>query len=66
MVDATNAFNSLNRISMLLHVLKLWPRCAQSVFNTYRGWSMLVLKGASDYLFSKDGVTYEDPLSMFI
>ena len=46
---------------MLLHVHKFWPRCAQFVFNTYHGWSTLVLKGTS---LSKEGVTQGDPLSM--
>ena len=36
-------------------------------FNTYRGWAGLVVRGCkSDALFSKEGVTQGDPLSMFI
>jgi len=66
LVDAANAFNSLNRTSMLLHARLLWPRCARFLFNTYRGWSLLVLKGSSTYLYSKEGVTQGDPLSMFM
>ena len=57
LVDASNAFNSLNRISMLLHVHQLWPRCACFVFNTYRGWPVLVMRGMSDFILSKEGVT---------
>ena len=66
LVDASNAFNSLNRISMLLHARVLWPRCSRFLFNTYRGWSVLVLRGSSDFLYSKEGITQGDPLSMFM
>ena len=66
MVDASNAFNSLNRTAMLLQARVLWPRCARFLFNTYRGWSMLVVRGSSEFLYSKEGVTQGDPLSMFM
>ena len=45
LVDAANAFNSLNRAAMLLHAHVLWLRCARFLFNIYREWSVLVLKG---------------------
>jgi len=66
LVDAANAFNLLNRVAMLLHACVLWPCCAHFLFNTYRGWSVLVLKGSSTFLYSKEGVTQGDPLSMFM
>ena len=50
LVDAANAFNSLNCTAMLLHAHLLWPRCARFLFNTYRGWLLLVLNGSPDYL----------------
>ena len=63
LVDASNAFNSLNRITMLLHAHVLWPRCSRFL---YRGWSVLVLRDSSDLLYSKEGVTQGDPLSIFM
>ena len=65
-VDAANAFNSLNHAAMLLHACVLWPQCARFLFNTCRGWSVLVLRGLSTFLYSKEGVTQGDPLSMFM
>ena len=53
-------------ILMLLHVWKLWPHCARFIFNTYRGWPVLVMLSMSDYILSKEGVTQRDPLSMYV
>ena len=66
MVDASNAFNSLNHTAMLLHAHVLWPHCARYLFNTCQGWSMLIIRGTSECLVSKEGVTQGDPLSMFM
>ena len=66
LVDAGNAFNSLNHAAMLLHAHVLWPPCAHFLFNTYRGWSVLVLRGSFTFLYSKKEVTQGDPLSMFM
>ena len=66
MVVASNAFNCLNRSAMLLHACVLWPRCARFLFNTYRGWSALVLKGCLEFVYSKEDVTQGDPLSIFM
>ena len=62
--DASNAFNLLKLISMLLHVCKLWPCCTHFVFNTYHGWPTLVMRGMSDYILSTEGITQGDSLSM--
>ena len=66
MVDAKNAFNSLNRMAALWNVCVLWPRCSRFLFNSYRGWGSLVVRGSSSLLYSKEGVTQGDPLSMFM
>ena len=64
MVDAKNAFNSVNRAVSLLNARVLWPRCSRFLFNTYRGYSSLWINGSSDPLFSREGITQGDPLSM--
>ena len=66
LVDATNAFNSVNRTTILWNARVLWPRCARFLFNTYRGWAVLNLRASQEFLYSKEGVTQGDPLSMFM
>ena len=64
MVDAKNAFNSVNRVVGLWNARSLWPRCSRFLFNTYRGYSSLWVNGHADPLYSREGVTQGDPLSM--
>ena len=62
-IDASNAFNSLNRV---WNVRLLWPTATRFVFNTYQGWSALVLRGSDEHMASMEGVTQGDPMSMFL
>ncbi len=66
LVDAANAFNSVNRIIALMNARLRWPRCARFLFKTYRGHAALKVQGASDLLYSREGVTQGDPLSMLM
>ena len=65
-MDARNAFNSINRISLLWNIRILWPRASRFIFNTYRGRSPLILKGCNEILQSSEGIVQGDPLSMFM
>ena len=62
LVDATNAFNSLNRGMALRNVLHLCPSLGRVLINLYRIESNLFIGG--DTLLSKEGTTQGDPLAM--
>ena len=66
MIDASNAFNRINRQAALWNSRVLWPSCSLFLFNTYRGWAPLIVKDSKEFLYSKEGVTQGDPLSMFV
>ena len=62
LVDASNAFNSLNRHVALLNMFQLCPPLATILTNTYRSASSLFIDGTS--LLSQEGTTQGDPLAM--
>ena len=67
LVDARNAFNEGNRTAFLWTVRHRWPSAARFAFNCYRHWGQLVLRaadGTAVILYSMEGVTQGDPLSM--
>ena len=57
LVDASNAFNGLNCVSLLWNVHVLWPHCSQFVFNANQGWATMVLRNFNENLYSMEGVT---------
>ena len=64
MVDAANAFNSLSRSAALWNSRILWPSCSRFLFNSYQGFAVLIIRGTDEIIFSREGVTQEDPLGM--
>ena len=68
LIDASNAFNEMNRIRMLYEIRYRWPSGAQFVFNCYRHWSKLLLRSPSGclHLYSMEGVTQGDPTAMLM
>ena len=61
-VDATNAYNSLNRELALCNILHLCPSFGRLMTNTYRFDCSLFIDG--DCIFSCEGTTQGDPLAM--
>ena len=62
LVDATNAFNSLNRQAALQNIHHLCPSLATVITNTYREDIQLFIDGET--LLSCEGTTQGDPLAM--
>ena len=62
LVDASNAFNSLNRQVVLQNIRRTCPIIARILINTYRNPTELFMDG--DSLWSQEGTTQGDPLAM--
>ena len=62
LVDASNAFNSLNRQTALRNIRLLCPPIVTTLINTYRANTDLFIHGSS--LLSQEGTTQGDPLAM--
>ena len=62
LVDASNAFNRLNRKVALHNISRLCPSLATILMNTYRGDASLFVDGET--LHSREGTTQGDPLAM--
>ena len=61
-VDATNAFNSLNRQVALRNVLHLCPSLAKILINSYQVDVNMFIDGET--ILSQEGTTQGDPLAM--
>lgn len=74
LVDAANAFNTLCRPAALWNCRVLWPRCSMFLFNSYRGYAVVVFRSGSlsngkgkdtlVILHSHEGTTQGCPLAM--
>ena len=64
LVDATNAFDSLNCIVALHNIQQLCPPLACVLINTYCSPASLFV--SSDTLFSEEGTTQGNPLAMLM
>lgn len=62
LVDASNAFNSLNREVALCNIQHICPSIANILINTYREPTELFVDG--HVLWSEEGTTQGDPLAM--
>ena len=62
LVDASNAFNMLNRKMALQSIQKLWPSLSQVLTNCYGGVSDLYVGGQT--ILSQERTTQGDPLAM--
>ena len=62
LVDATNAFNLLNRQTALMNIHVTCPSIATALTNVYRGDGNLYIQG--QVLKSREGVMQGDPLAM--
>ena len=64
LVDASNAFNQLNRQLALRNISVLCPSLACFVINIYRANAPLFVGG--EVIYSREGTTQGDPLAMAI
>ena len=62
LIDASNAFNTLNRKAVLVNSLNLCPSIATVLINTYRSDPSLFFNEQS--IISREGTTQGDPLAM--
>jgi len=63
LVDANNAFNSLNRKAALHNISIICSSLAQTLINTYRAPVRLFITGSGE-IASTEGTTQGDPLAM--
>ncbi len=63
LIDASNAFNRINRAVALLNTFIKFPAIATDLTNTYRHPSRLFIAGGGE-IYSQEGTTQGDPMAM--
>ena len=63
LIDATNAFNQMNRAVAMHNIRITCKEIASYIINTYRSPSRLFISGGGE-IFSQEGTTQGDPLAM--
>lgn len=63
LIDASNAFNKLNRATALNNIQITCPEISTYIINTYRRPSRLFITGGKE-ISSQEGTTQGDPLAM--
>jgi hypothetical protein len=63
-VDASNAFNCLNRNAALNNIRHTCPQFAKFIINTYRTPAKLFIHGSEEVLKSEEGTTQGDAAAM--
>ncbi len=63
LIDAENAFNSINRIAALHNISILCPPFSQVLITSYRNQVRMVVPGNGE-IASCEGTTQGDPLAM--
>ena len=63
LIDASNAFNSMNRAVTLHNIQIICPRASVTLINTYHNPARLFIAGGGEIL-SREGTTQGDPLAM--
>jgi hypothetical protein len=63
LVDATNAFNSINRQTALHNISVICPSLVKVLHNTYQSPVRCVIPGSGE-VSSSEGTTQGDPLAM--
>ena len=64
LVDATNAFNNLNREAALNNVRQVCPSFSQFLNNCYQSKTRLFISGSKEFIWSEEGATQGDPVAM--
>ena len=64
LVDASNAFNAMNRKVALCNIKELCPPYFRFLNNCYQSPSKLFISGSGTFIYSKEGATQGDPAAM--